>query len=72
MRKYPNRIKGIKLKRPEQLWVADITYLNLCDGYRYLHLVTDAYSKKIMGYYVSENVSSFKELTKKSTILGFD
>jgi putative transposase len=58
MRKYPNRIKGIEVQRPEQLWVADITYLSITKGYRYLHLITDAYSKQIMGYCVSENLSA--------------
>jgi putative transposase len=46
MRKYPNLIKEIELRRPEQLWVADITYLAVNNGYRYLHLVTDAYSNR--------------------------
>jgi transposase InsO family protein len=58
MRKYPNLVKGIQLQRPEQLWVADITYLSLCDRYCYLHLVTDAYSKRIMGYNVSETLAA--------------
>lgn len=70
MRKYPNRTKGIKLKRPEQLWVADITYLNFGDGYRYLHLVTDAYSKQIMGYDVSENLSANNTLRALKIALG--
>lgn len=49
MRKYPNLIKGIELNRPEQLWVADIIYLDTkADGSVYLHLITDAYSKQIM------------------------
>jgi putative transposase len=58
MRKYPNLIKGIDIHRPEQLWVADITYLAMADRYCYLHLVTDAYSKRIMGYYVSETLAA--------------
>jgi putative transposase len=58
MRKYPNLVKGIQLQRPEQLWVADITYLSLTDRYCYLHLVTDAYSKQIMGYHVSETLAA--------------
>ena len=58
MRRYPNLVKGIQLQRPEQLWVADITYLSLSDRYCYLHLVTDAYSKQIMGYNVSETLAA--------------
>ena len=62
MRKYPNRVKAIQLERPEQLWVADITYLSLCDRYCYLHLVTDAYSKRIMGYNVSKTLAATETL----------
>jgi putative transposase len=58
MRKYPNLIKEIKPGRPEQLWVADITYLTISDRYGYLHLVTDAYSKRIMGYCISETLAA--------------
>ena len=58
MHKYPDLIKGITLVRPEQLWVADITYVAIESGYVYLHLVTDAYSKRIMGYCVSNNLSA--------------
>ena len=62
MRRYPNLVKGIQLQRPEQLWVADITYLSLSDRYCYLHLVTDAYSKQIMGYNVSETLAANETL----------
>lgn len=58
MRKYPNLIKGIEVHRPEQLWVADITYLAISDRYCYLHLITDAYSKRIMGYCISETLAA--------------
>lgn len=66
MRQYPNLVKDMLPSRPEQLWVADITYLETFDGTVYLHLVTDAYSKRIMGYEVCENLratSSCKALS---------
>lgn len=56
MRKYPDKVKNMIIERPEQLWVADITYIASDNGYTYLHLVTDAYSKKIMGYFVSSDL----------------
>jgi putative transposase len=62
MRKYPNLIKQVQLRRPEQLWVADITYLAVSNGYCYLHLVTDAYSKQIMGYNVSQTLAATETL----------
>ena len=58
MHKYPNLIKGWQAVNPEQIWVADITWLNLKNNSCYLHLITDAYSKKIMGYEVSDNLSA--------------
>jgi len=57
--KHPNIIKGgIELTRPEQLWVADITYLPTHNGESYLSLVTDAYSRKIVGYHLSDNLKT--------------
>jgi transposase InsO family protein len=66
MRKHPDMIKDMTIERPEQLWVADITYVAIETGYAYLHLVTDAYSKQIMGYFVSTDLcasSTIKALT---------
>ena len=60
MRKYPNKIKEIEIVRPEQVWVADITYLQVKDKNYYLHLITDAYSKKIMGYQVADNMMTIE------------
>jgi len=56
MKKYPNLIKNIDIVKPEQLWVADITYLRTKKATYYLHLITDAYSKKIVGYELSDNL----------------
>ena len=58
MFKYPDLRKELKVHRPEQLWVADITYLDTKDANSYLHLITDAYSKKIMGYELSDNMEA--------------
>lgn len=52
MRKYSNLIEGLKPTRPNELWVADITYLELRPVYRYLSLITDAYSHKVVGWAV--------------------
>ena len=58
MKKHPNLIKGIDITRPEQLWVSDITYIKTNNGHGYLSLITDAYSKKIMGYKLLDNLST--------------
>ncbi len=41
MHKYPNLIQQMQVNRPEQLWVADITYISVAEHYCYLHLITD-------------------------------
>lgn len=49
-RKYPNLIRELEVSRAGYIWVSDITYIRLKDGYCYLSLITDAYSRRIMGY----------------------
>jgi len=64
--KHPNLIMDTTINRPEQVWVSDITYIRTTQGFMYLSLITDAYSKQIMGYNLSNNmktVSSKKALT---------
>ena len=58
MKRYPNLISNLVLNRPEQVWVADITYLRTKEKTYYLHLLTDACSKKIVGYQLSDNLMS--------------
>jgi putative transposase len=48
--KYPNLIKDLVLYRANQLWVSDITYIRLISKFAYLSIITDAYSRKIVGY----------------------
>lgn len=55
-RKHKNLVAGIVPARPEQIWVSDITYIGNRGSHRYLALVTDAYSKKIVGYDLSESL----------------
>ena len=57
-RKYPNMTKGLEIDRAEQLWVSDITYLSTRQGFVYLSLITDAYSKKIVGYNVENSLAT--------------
>jgi len=56
--KHSNLVKGMKLNKPEQLWVSDITYLKTANGTMYLYLITDAYSKKIVGFHVADNLKT--------------
>lgn len=61
-RKHPNLLKPgehpVIPTRPDQVWVADITYLPVREGEAYLSLVTDAYSRKIVGHCVHDNLKA--------------
>jgi len=56
-RKHKNLIEARSFTRPEQVWVADITYIGNRNNPLYLALITDAYSKKIVGYDVSSSLA---------------
>jgi len=58
LRKYPNLIRNMTTTAPEQLWVSDITYIKSDEGNCYLNLVTDAHSRKIMGYALASNMDT--------------
>ncbi len=58
MRKYSNLIKTVTITRPEQVWVSDITYIKTVHQWGYLSLITDAYSRKIMGYSFQSDLSA--------------
>ncbi|MDN4165503.1 IS3 family transposase [Cytophagales bacterium LB-30] len=58
LKKYPNLVKDWHPSKPNELWVSDITYIPLMNGFLYLSLVTDAYSHKIMGYAVADNLEA--------------
>ncbi|HEY9296450.1 MAG TPA: IS3 family transposase [Phormidium sp.] len=57
-RKHKNLILDMVITRPDQVWVSDITYIGKREKQCYLSLITDAYSKKIMGYYVAGNMAT--------------
>jgi putative transposase len=58
MKKYPNSAQDLLLTDPEQLWVSDITYLKTEEGNCYLSMITDAFSRKIMGYSITDNMEA--------------
>jgi len=57
--KYGNLVKDMEITAPNQVWVADITYIRTVKGFCYLALLTDLFSRKIVGY----NISDTLELT---------
>lgn len=52
----PNVAKSIRVERPNQVWVCDITYISTRNKFMYLFLVTDKYSRKIVGYELSDSL----------------
>ena len=62
LRKYSNLIKDIEVTSANQLWVSDITYIVIASGVVYLSLITDAYSRKIVGWYLSVDLKTYGSL----------
>ena len=56
--KYPNIAQDLLIDRAEQLWVSDITYLKVNGKHGYLILITDAYSRKVVGYNFGQNMDT--------------
>lgn len=62
---FKNRIKALKMTRRNQVWMADITYIRTKEGFKYLSLITDRWSRKILGAHLScslETEGSLKAL----------
>jgi transposase InsO family protein len=58
LHKYPNLIVGFEPERAHQIWVSDITYIPTGEGFCYLSLVTDAYSRKIIGWALGDTLEA--------------
>ena len=55
--RYPNHIKGLTLSAPDQVWVADITYIRLGKRFIYLAIILDAYTRSVRGWALSRSLS---------------
>ena len=55
---FRNIIEGIEVDRPNQVWVSDITYIRTAEGFIYLSLITDKYSRKIVGYWAGDSLET--------------
>ena len=51
-------IKGLELTGANQVWVSDITYIRTREDFVYLSLITDKYSKKVVGFHVGRTLSA--------------
>jgi putative transposase len=54
----PNLIRGLQPTGPDQIWVADITYIRLREGFVYLAVVLDAYSRKVVGWAMADHLEA--------------
>ena len=54
----PDRIAGLEVSGPNQVWVSDLTYLRSQEGYLFLSLITDRMSRKIVGYHVGDSLEA--------------
>jgi transposase InsO family protein len=55
---YPNLVKELEVKRRNQVWVADITYIRILTGFLYLAVVLDLFSRKVIGWALSEQIDA--------------
>lgn len=55
---FGNLVEDLAIERPEQVWVSDITYIRLVEGFCYLSLITDAYSRKVVGYHLNPRLDA--------------
>lgn len=58
LRKYDNLMTDLQVEKINQAWVSDITYVETDEGFIYLYLITDAYSKKIIGQHASDDLKA--------------
>lgn len=55
---YPNRLKGLEVIKPNQVWVADITYIRILTGFLYLAVILDLFSRKVIGWALSDQIDA--------------
>jgi transposase InsO family protein len=54
--RYPNRVEGLEVERPDQLWVGDITYVKLGCGFVYLAVLMDVFTRSIRGWQLARSM----------------
>lgn len=70
LRKYHNLVQNMVIFRPNQLWVSDITYIELSGEVEYLYLITDAYSQKIVGWNIALDLKAESALEALKMAFG--
>ena len=55
---FPNLAKDVTADGPNQLWVADITYVAIAVGFVYVAVILDAWSRRVVGYAISRSIDA--------------
>ena len=55
---FPDRAKDMVVNGPNQLWVADLTYIAIATGFVYLAAILDAWSRRVIGYAISRSIDA--------------
>ncbi len=55
---YPYLLKGLKIKRPNQVWQTDITYIPMFRGFMYMAAIIDVYSRKVLNWSISNSMTA--------------
>jgi transposase InsO family protein len=55
---FTNLVKDLKLSAPNQVWISDITYIRTRESFAYLSLITDKYSRKVVGYHLGSTLET--------------
>lgn len=67
---FTNRIQGLEVTKPNEVWVGDLTYLRTQEGFVYLALLTDKMSRKIVGYHCADTLETAGCLQALERALG--
>lgn len=68
--RYPNLVMDLSIDHPEQVWVCDLTYVRLGNGFVYLAVIMDVFTRSIRGWNVSRNLDSELTLIALQNALG--
>ena len=69
---YPNLIKGMKVDRPSMVWQSDITYIYVAQKFYYAVFIIDVYTKKIVGYQVSDHMRATANIKALAMALKYN
>ena len=56
--RFPNLVEGVQIQAPDRIWVSDLTYYRLLDGWAYLTFILDLYSRRCLGYALSQSLKT--------------